>query len=222
MGNSNASRPDHLPPSQGGRYAGFGSSPDPGSDPAIPTAGVHPSFSMSSQSAPTLEEIQKNPLGALSKGWGLFSSAVALAGKEINESVVRPGIGKASELAGGAGGEDWQKYLEGAKQAAGWAGQRAGEGWETFNEVARSKGGVDLNEQMEKLGLGKTGTTGYGQLDRAEEGVITPYGGDGGDDDFFESWGADSAHAPLSGASPVTTAKGRKNDDWHDDEWKDF
>ena len=212
MGSSNAARPDHLPPSQGGRYGGFGSTPDP----SIPTTGGHPSFAMSSQSAPTLEELQRNPLGALSKGWGLFSSAVASAGKEINDTVVRPGIGRASEL----GGEDWQKYLDNAKQAAGWAGQRAGEGWETINDVARQKGGVDLNEQLGKLGLGQArGGTGYGQLDRAEEGVISPYGGDAGSNDFFDSW-ADQAGPTSGGAQPV--AQGKKNDDWHDADWKDF
>lgn len=212
MGNSNATRPEHLPPSQGGRYAGSGSTPE------IPGSNSHPSFALSSQSAPTLDEFQKNPLGALTKGWGLFSSAVATAGKEINETVVRPGIGKASELAGNSGGEEWQKYLDGAKQAAGWAGQRAGEGWESFNEVARAKGGVDLNEQLGKLGLGKTGA-GYGQLERAEDGVLTPHA-QGADDDFFEAWGDEPTAQPP--VPPPKPAAAKKNDGWQEDEWNDF
>lgn len=213
MGNNNAARLDHLPPSQGGRYAGFGSTPDP----AIPGTNSHPSFALSSQCAPTIDDFQKNPLGALSKGWGLFSSAVAIAGKEINESVVRPGIGKASELAGSGGGEEWQKYLESAKQAANWAGQRAGETWESVNEVAREKGGVDLSEQLGKLGIKPTGRTGYGQLERAEDGVIPPHGG--GDDDFFDSWGNQAGVTVPASAKPAVQAK---KDSWQEDDWKDF
>lgn len=228
MGNTNATRPDHLPPSQGGRYGGFGSAPE------IPYASAetssHPSFAMSSQSAPTLDEFQKNPLGALGKGWGLFSSALASAGKEIHESVVQPGMGRAAELAGGGGGEEWQKYMGSAKQAAEWAGQRAGEGWESINEVARAKGGVDLNEQLGKFGLGKPGAIGYGQLERAEDGVITPYGGRDDDDDFFEAWvdqpaagvGATGGAVLPVTAVPKPVPKGKKTDDWNEDEWKDF
>ena len=214
MGNANATRPDHLAPSQGGRYSGFGSTPEPSVSSSYST---HPSFALSSQSAPSLDEFQTSPLSALNKSWGLFSNALVTAGKEINQSIVRPGIGKASELAGNGGGDEWQKYMEGAKQAAGWAGQRAGEGWESLNEVARAKGGVDLNEQLGKLGLGKTGGSGYGQLERAEDGVLTPHGGRG-DDDFFDSWGDQPSLTDV--AKPVT--KGKKNDAWQEDEWKDF
>ena len=216
MGGANASRPDHLPPSQGGRYGGFGSEPQVSSG-----TSSHPSYALSSQSAPTLDEFQKNPLGAFTKGWGIFSSAVASAGKEINESVVRPGIGRASEL---GGGDEFQKYLSGARQAAGWAGQRAGEGWESLNEVARNKGGVDLNEQFGKLGLaGVGGRGGYGNLEKAEAGVITPLRA--GEDDFFEAWDepTSSGNTPVAPAKGAVAGKGKKDDGWgQDDEWKDF
>jgi ADP-ribosylation factor GTPase-activating protein 1 len=56
MGNMNASRPDNLPPSQGGRYQGFGS-----------TGAGSPSIGMTSASAPSLNEFQENPVAALSK-----------------------------------------------------------------------------------------------------------------------------------------------------------
>lgn len=254
MGNANSSRPDDLPPSQGGRYAGFGSTPEP-EYPTTSSYSSHPSYSTSSHSVPTLDELQRNPLGALSKGWGLFSSAVATAGKEINQSVLQPGMTRAQELAaqaagrdergihtgqGGAGGggdDEWKRYLDtfasGAKQAAGWAGQRANEGWDQVNHLAKERG-VDLDEQFKKLGLAGSGAGagergGYGQLERAEDGVITPHGGADADDDFFESWdqpasSKSTSSAGKSATGPRQAQKSTVKDDWNkdDDEWKDF
>lgn len=228
MSNNNALRPDDLPPSQGGRYAGFDSTPEPsyGS-----SSSSHPSHAMSSHSAPTLQELQNNPLGALSKGWGLFSSAVTTASREIQESVVKPGMSRAQELAQGQGGnEEWRKYLAGlgmnAKEASNWLSQRGGEGLEQLNKVAKSRG-VDLDEQLAKLGISNQGgRTGYGQvgsqLDRAEGGDLTPHGGGAGgrDDDFFDSWDDQAATKPA--ATSAKPAPGKKKDDWNDDEWKDF
>ncbi|KAK8849755.1 hypothetical protein IAR55_005090 [Kwoniella newhampshirensis] len=251
MGNANASRPDHLPPSQGGKYQGFGSGPLPSQSTDYSSgsfggssSSTHPSYALSSHAAPTLDEFQRNPLGALSKGWGLFSSAVAVAGREINESVVKPGFDRAQQLAaaaaanengGASGGEDWKRYLssatEQAKEATVWASQRAGEGWENLNDVAKTKGGLDLNEQLGRLGLGgKSNLTpaqrGYGQLERAEDGVITPHGAGGaGDDDFFEAWDEPTNVGTGSGSKPAPKAKApaKKNDGWEEDDgWKEF
>lgn len=228
MGNANAARPDHLPPSQGGKYSGFGSTPEPD------VASSHPSYSLSSHAAPTLDEFQRNPFGALSKGWGLFSSAVASAGREINNSVVQPGLDRAQALAAGENSEEWKRYVNQAsaqaKDASGWLGQRAQEGWENLNEVAKTKGGVDLNEKFGKLGLvGKSnipGSKSYGQvgtLDRAEDGLLSPHGGKNDEEDFFESWGA--APTACSASAPAGTKsvadKGKKKDDEGDEKWKD-
>ena len=231
MGNTNALRPDHLPPSQGGKYAGFGSTPSYSDDDGFGGA-QHPSYGMSSRSAPTLDEFQRNPMGALSKGWGLFSSAVATASKEINTSVIQPGVAKAQTFAQdvqqGEGNEEWRKYLQGAAagatQAGGWIGQRAGEGWNVVNGAAKERG-VDLNEHLGKLGLGATAAGGsrsqsYAQLDRAEGGDLTPHGG-AGDDDFFESWDEQKAAAPPASKAQGSASKGGKSG-WDDDEWKDF
>lgn len=231
MGNANANRSADLPPSQGGKYAGFGSAPEPSSG-----SSSHPSFNLSSQSAPTLQELQSNPLGALSKGWGLFSSAVSSATKEIQETVVKPGMSRAQEIAAGQGGNDeWRNYLAGigmnAKEASTWLSQRAGEGLEGLNGAAKSRG-LDLDEHMQKMGLGPThrpGYEGYGQVDRQEGGNG---GGSGGqDDDFFESWDDHPAGKQSSSAAnaqaPTPAAQGKapaakKNDGWNDDDWNDF
>ncbi|WWC92907.1 uncharacterized protein L201_007869 [Kwoniella dendrophila CBS 6074] len=225
MGNANASRPDNLPPSQGGKYSGFGSTPTPDN------SNQHPSYALSSHSAPTFDELQRNPLGALSKGWGLFSSAVSSAASEINQSVVKPGMAKATEYTSGENSEEWKRYLSNAttqaQHASQWATARAGEGWDQLNDVAKSKGGLDLNEQLGKLGINSNTSNrnrGYGQLERsgdAEDGFITPHGGN--DEDFFDSWDnhptSNTSAANDKNAKPA--GKG-KNDGWEDDEWKDF
>lgn len=219
LGNANASRPDGLPPSQGGKYVGFGSAPEP------EESSQHPSYGLSSRSAPTLDEFQRNPLGALSKGWGLFSSAVATAGREINESVVKPGMSRAHEAYESGTGDEFKRYLgtaaEQARAASQWTAQRAGEGWEQLNDVARQKAGVDLNERLGSLGLG--GRTASGQ------GYSTVGEASGNySDDFFDEF-QDGHDAPLAGSTGQTNAQAKKQakeekkkDNWEDDDWKDF
>lgn len=158
-------------------------------------------------------------------------------------------MSRAQELANQPGNEEWKRYIadvgQKGKEAGGWLGQRAGEGWEGLNHVAKVKGGVDLNEQLSKLGISGSGAGGrgggayegygqVGQLNRAEGGVLTPHGGGGGkDDDFFEEWddipasmSGRSDQGLLGGAGGKTQAgqvNGKKNDGWdQEDEWKDF
>lgn len=217
MGRDNATRPDHLPPSQGGKYGGFGNTPEPDS------SAQHPSFGLSSRAAPTLDEFQRNPMGALTKGWGLFSSAVATASREINETVVKPGMSRATEMYEQGASDDVKRYFntagQQAKGAATWAGARATEGWDQFNDVAKNNAGVDINERLGRMGLGKGSARdqGYGHVSQYQDH----------DDDFFDSWDEPenkTAKAPLAGpstAAPAPPKPAKKKDDW-EDEWKDF
>lgn len=75
MGQANASRPESLAPSQGGKYAGFGSaSPEPQNNSALPSA----------------DDFSRDPVAALTKGFGWFSTAVAKQAKVVNESYIQP------------------------------------------------------------------------------------------------------------------------------------
>ena len=78
LGADNASRPDHVPPSQGGKYAGFGNTPGP-------AAG-----GQGSGGAPTLDEVQKDPMAALTKGFGWFTSTVSKTAKNVNDGYIQP------------------------------------------------------------------------------------------------------------------------------------
>lgn len=76
MGQANASRPDDLPPNQGGKFSGFGSAPP---EPQRPQGGI-----------PSADEFQQDPMGALTKGFGWFSSVVGKQAKVVNESYIQP------------------------------------------------------------------------------------------------------------------------------------
>lgn len=76
MGDANASRPDGVPPSQGGKYGGFGSSmPEPEQQGSGP---------------PGADEFQKDPVAALTKGFGWFGGMVSKQAKMVNDSYLQP------------------------------------------------------------------------------------------------------------------------------------
>jgi ADP-ribosylation factor GTPase-activating protein 1 len=76
LGADNASRPEDLPPSQGGKYAGFGS------------AGPEPV--RQEQKLPGFDDLQKDPVAALTKGFGWFTTTVGKTAKSVNEGYIQP------------------------------------------------------------------------------------------------------------------------------------
>jgi len=79
MGAENASRPDGVAPNQGGKFGGFGSEPMP----ARGGAG-----------APGLDDLQKDPVAALTKGFGWLSTTVTKSAAQGYEGWVKPGMQK--------------------------------------------------------------------------------------------------------------------------------
>jgi len=76
LGERNAARSADLPPSQGGKYSGFGSSaPRPQRD---------------EQAMPGFDDLQRDPVAALSKGFGWFTSTVTKTAKTVNEGFIQP------------------------------------------------------------------------------------------------------------------------------------
>ena len=78
-GSENANRPDNLPPSQGGKYGGFGSS--------MPSSTTNDSSSI-----PSGDDFQKDPMAALTKGFGWLSSTVTKQAANLNTSYIQPGM----------------------------------------------------------------------------------------------------------------------------------
>ncbi|KAL5379553.1 hypothetical protein DPSP01_008430 [Paraphaeosphaeria sporulosa] len=85
MGSQNANRPEGVAPNQGGKYAGFGSEPD------------HWKKEDDFDKPPALDDFQKDPVAALTKGFGWLGASVSKAGKTGYEGWVKPGMAKLAE-----------------------------------------------------------------------------------------------------------------------------
>ncbi|KAK3400089.1 hypothetical protein B0T20DRAFT_407805 [Sordaria brevicollis] len=149
LGAANASRPDNLPPSQGGKYQGFGNT-------------VSSSQPKNEAGLPGLDELQKDPVAALSKGFGWFTKTVTQTAKTVNEGYIQPTAKQIaeSELAAKAriaaaqaavtaqagaktASESFNRFVEGgpSNSAGGGAGYRSvpsGGGSSNFDESKRS------------------------------------------------------------------------------------
>jgi ADP-ribosylation factor GTPase-activating protein 1 len=90
LGRANETRPDNLPPNQGGKYTGFG-------NPAF----VNENISSSSASVPDLDELMNDPVKAFTKGLNFLGHHVAegaklaaqgaeTLGQTVNERVIKP------------------------------------------------------------------------------------------------------------------------------------
>lgn len=79
MGAENANRSGDLPPSQGGKYGGFGSEPPPTSQ-------------QTQSNMPSAQEFQSDPMAALTKGFGWFGGVVGKQAKAVNDSYLQPGF----------------------------------------------------------------------------------------------------------------------------------
>ena len=75
LGAANAGRSADLPPSQGGKYGGFGSQPLEQPNEAR---------------LPGLEDLQKDPVAALTKRFGWFTTTVGKTAKTVNDSYIQP------------------------------------------------------------------------------------------------------------------------------------
>ncbi|RMJ26338.1 Zinc finger protein gcs1 [Aspergillus sp. HF37] len=95
LGSDNATRSESLPPSQGGKFTGFGGGGGGGG--GMPQR-TNSSASLSSgqrrsqlgQTPLAFDEFQKDPVTSLSKGFGWFASAVGKGAKSVNDSYIQP------------------------------------------------------------------------------------------------------------------------------------
>lgn len=217
LGKLNENRPADLPPSQGGRYTGFGNTP-------TPPSGQNPSFALSSANAPTLSELQENPVAALSKGWSLFAAAVAGATKVVNDSVIQPGVEKVTDPNFQA---NVRGYMTEAQKTAAMVGS-------TANEWSKQQFGVDVADTVGgavgviKDRVAGPSHSGYGQISLTSPNDLEEsHSLYHDDDDLFTEY-RDSYHTNAAAASikadtdtrPPTT-KSAKSSDW-DEDWKDF
>ncbi|KAK3626842.1 ADP-ribosylation factor GTPase-activating protein gcs1 [Elasticomyces elasticus] len=157
MGNENAGRPEGVAPAQGGKYAGFGSAPSSSSN------------SNSTGSVPSADEFQKDPVAALTKGFGWLSGSVSKQAATIQKSYIAPGV---SSLQSG--------------ELAASAQRLASQGLSTVQQGTKG-----LGEQFSKFvdpdapAAGRSRTAGAGRGGPAPEKP-----------EFWDSFGADPAGPP--------------------------
>ncbi|KGQ01374.1 hypothetical protein PAAG_11955 [Paracoccidioides lutzii Pb01] len=82
LGAENSSRPENVAPSQGGKYTGFGG--------GMPTSTRSEQQDDSGAAIPGLQDFQNDPVAALTKGFGWFTTTVTKGAKTVNESYLQP------------------------------------------------------------------------------------------------------------------------------------
>ncbi|KAJ5689057.1 hypothetical protein N7462_003449 [Penicillium macrosclerotiorum] len=93
LGSDNANRSDTLPPSQGGKFTGFGGgmpAPAAGERRSSPFGGFGGFGGGGGGGGPAFDEFQKDPMAALSKGFGWFTSTVGKSAKQVNDAYLQP------------------------------------------------------------------------------------------------------------------------------------
>lgn len=90
MGGENATRSADLPPSQGGKYAGFGSEPVVTHGPGTSTPTTSGATSEAGVVLPGVDDFQKDPVAALTKGFGWFTATVGKGAKTVNDGWIQP------------------------------------------------------------------------------------------------------------------------------------
>ncbi|KAF7534947.1 hypothetical protein G7054_g5776 [Neopestalotiopsis clavispora] len=185
LGADNASRPEDLPPSQGGKYAGFGNSPMPSQNQA------------GGQALPNLQDLQADPVAALSKGFGWFTKTVSQTAKTVNSDYIQPTAKQISE----------SDFAAQARVAAGNVGRAAQQGAKNAQEgLNRFVDGPD--------GQRARGGTGTANMDESKRAFW---------DDFSSV--ADQRHGSGPQYSSIGTsamgksnkgAGGKKDDEWDD------
>jgi ADP-ribosylation factor GTPase-activating protein 1 len=206
-----------LPPSQGGRYQGFGNTPE------SPGGSQHSSYGLTSRAAPTLSEFQDSPVAAISKGWSLFSSAVVGASRAVSENVIQPGVERVTD----------PSFQASVRGYVGEAGRRAGEVGNSVNQWGKTQLGVDVAGQIgdavgtvrDRVGGGPT-RSGYssvysGGSREGESSALYRDHGDDNDDDFFGEYHGMASNAQVGNTEPPLAGPVKRSDGW-DEEWKEF
>ncbi|KAL9598006.1 MAG: hypothetical protein Q9219_004762 [cf. Caloplaca sp. 3 TL-2023] len=94
-GDENERRRPDLPPSQGGKYAGFGSGPMPSS--SVGQGGGGGGGGGGGKGIPGVDEFQRDPVAALTKGFGWFTTTVGKGAKSVNDGWIQPNVQKLAE-----------------------------------------------------------------------------------------------------------------------------
>jgi ADP-ribosylation factor GTPase-activating protein 1 len=161
-------------------------------------------------------------MGALTKGWSLFSSAVVGASRVVSENIIQPGMEKVMD-------PTFQAEVKGYVSEA---GKRAGVAGKTANMWTKHTLGIDVAEGVGGVVGTVKSTIGGGPSRQGYDTLQTDYGGEGSalyqdheEDDFFDQYApaGGQSHGPTPTSATGLTSRAsatKKSEDW--DEWKDF
>ncbi|KAI9781127.1 MAG: Zn finger-containing GTPase- Activating Protein for ARF, partial [Candelina submexicana] len=156
LGDANKNRSADLPPSQGGKFSGFGSEPMPASG-----------DSNEGKAMPGVDEFQQDPVKALTKGFGWFTASVGKGVKGVNEGWIQPTAQKLAEA----------DLATQARLTAANLGQTIQSSTkntaETFNRFVEGQGG---NENNPSAAASKSRNT-YGTVDEDKRAFWDNFGG---------------------------------------------
>ncbi|KAF3940004.1 hypothetical protein ABW19_dt0203255 [Dactylella cylindrospora] len=185
MGAENANRRDDLPPNQGGKYSGFGSTPL-----------VEPSNS----GVGGWDDVTKDPVAALTKGWGFFASSVVKGAKTVNEGFVQPTAKMIAES------DITHNVQRTATQLGTNIATTAKTGADSFNRMIdqQSRGNYAPVQPEKKDFWDSFGDTDWDEKPAQKNSAI----------------GTSGIKKTGNGSSGSGTAAGRKSEDgWGDDKW---
>ncbi|KAH9904124.1 zinc finger protein gcs1 [Xylariomycetidae sp. FL2044] len=192
LGEENASRSADLPPSQGGKYGGFGNTPTP---------------AKSSGGAPDWGEVQNDPVAALTKGFGWFTTTVGNTAKGLNKDFIQPtakqfsesdfaaqarlaagNVGKAAQAGASGAQERFNRFVEGSDgvrrpvKGSSPIDESRKDFWDDFSAVA---------DQRHGTGLKSIGTSAMGGKAPGKNSSTSPAGAAAAQkkkDDEWDDW----------------------------------
>ncbi|KKK24383.1 hypothetical protein P175DRAFT_0497914 [Aspergillus ochraceoroseus IBT 24754] len=172
LGSENSTRSESLPPSQGGKFTGFGG----GLPPSMAT-GRSAQQSSGNGAIPGFDDFQKDPMAALTKGFGWFTTAVGKGAKTMNESYIQPTaksiaesdfaaqarvhasqLGQNIQVGARGAADSFQRFVEGPENSGAGRGSRNVEPehkdfWDDFSTI-----GSQENQRMNAPRSGAIGT----------------------------------------------------------------
>ncbi|KAL5342876.1 hypothetical protein BJX70DRAFT_238626 [Aspergillus crustosus] len=221
MGNENATRSDSLRPSEGGKFTGFGGG-SPVSDSLRSQEGNAP--------IPGLDDFQKDPVAALTKGFGWFTTAVGKSAKTVNDAYIQPTaksladsdfaaqarqhaslFGQNIQVGARGAADSFTRFVEGpndpgARRGRGNAEPERKDFWDDFNSLA--------GEESHRRNASRSGALGTAAMKPTAPGVADAGSG-------ATPLGSGTAAAAGRGASPAragTAPRKTQDGDW-DDNW---
>ncbi|KAG2228421.1 hypothetical protein INT48_004177 [Thamnidium elegans] len=229
LGNVNETRSEQLPPSQGGKFTGFGN----------PQFDDDYNSSRGNSNPVDLREIINDPRVAVEKGWSLLSyvgKAAVELGRYANDNYVKPA---AAQLADPNLRDNVSSYVNSFSQPKSNSYTNSSTGSGSYNSSYNSTGNGSYNNSYNSTGNGSYNNSYNNTYNNTSSGASTPSLRNSGmtsshytdthedEDDFFGSNLKDRLTPPTKNNRSSTSVRARANSSTkkksnEDDEWSNW